>query len=44
MNQKFVGGRWLPARDGRVLPVVDPFNAKTYEQFPRGSPMTRATA
>ena len=37
MKQMFIGGRWLPARDGRTLPVVAPSDGETYEQIPRGT-------
>jgi len=37
MKQMFLGGRWLPARDGRTLPVVDPADGQTFDQIPRGT-------
>lgn len=36
MKQMFIGGRWLPARDGRTLPVVCPADGETLDQIPRG--------
>ena len=36
MKQMFIGGRWLPAQDGRSLPVVSPADGESFEQIPRG--------
>ncbi|MEJ8810751.1 aldehyde dehydrogenase family protein [Variovorax ureilyticus] len=36
MKQMFIGGRWLPASDGRTLPVVSPADGETFDQIPRG--------
>jgi aldehyde dehydrogenase (NAD+) len=36
MQQMFIGGRWLPAQDGRTLPVVAPADGETFGQIPRG--------
>jgi aldehyde dehydrogenase (NAD+) len=37
MKQMFIGGRWLAARDGRTLPVVDPADGEAFDQIPRGT-------
>ena len=37
MKQMFIGGRWLSAHDGRVLPVVSPADGEVFDQIPRGS-------
>jgi aldehyde dehydrogenase (NAD+) len=36
MKPMFIGGRWLPAHDGRSLPVVSPADGESFEQIPRG--------
>jgi aldehyde dehydrogenase (NAD+) len=36
MKQMFIGGRWLPAQDGRTLPVVSPADGQEFDQIPRG--------
>ena len=36
MKNMFIGGRWLPAQDGRTLPVVSPADGETFEQIARG--------
>ena len=33
----FIGGRWLPARDGRTLAVTDPADGQVFEQIARGT-------
>jgi aldehyde dehydrogenase (NAD+) len=37
VKQMFIGGRWLSAHDGRVLPVVSPADGEVFDQIPRGS-------
>ena len=37
MKNLFIGGRWLPARDGRTLPVVNPSTGETFDQIARGT-------
>ena len=37
MKQMFIGGRWLPARDGRTIPVVSPADGEAFDQIPRGT-------
>jgi aldehyde dehydrogenase (NAD+) len=37
MKQMFIGGRWLPARDGRSLPVVDPADGQAFDEIARGT-------
>jgi len=37
MKQMFLGGRWLPARDGRTLPVVDPADGQVFDEIARGT-------
>ena len=37
MKQMFIGGRWMPARDGRSLPVVDPSNGQAFDEIARGT-------
>ena len=32
----YIGGRWLPAQDGRTLPVVSPADGETFDQVARG--------
>ena len=36
MKQMYIGGRWLPARDGRTIAVVSPADGETFDQIPRG--------
>ena len=36
MKQMFIGGRWLPAQDGRSLAVVAPADGETFDQIARG--------
>jgi aldehyde dehydrogenase (NAD+) len=36
MMQMYIGGRWLPAQDGRLLQVVSPADGESFEQIPRG--------
>lgn len=36
MKDMFIGGRWLPARDGRTLAVVSPADGESFEQIARG--------
>ncbi len=36
MKQMFIGGRWLGARDGRSMPVVDPSTGQEFDQVARG--------
>ena len=37
MQQMFIGGRWLPAQDGRTLPVISPADGEAFDQIARGS-------
>ena len=37
MKQMFIGGRWLAARDGRMIPVVSPADGETFDQIARGT-------
>ena len=37
MKTMFIGGRWLPARDERTLPVVSPADGETFEHIARGT-------
>ena len=37
MKQMFIGGRWMPARDGRSLPVVDPADGQAFDEIARGT-------
>ena len=37
MKQMFIGGRWLAARDGRMLPVTAPADGETFDQIARGT-------
>jgi len=37
MKQMFIGGRWLPAHDGRSLPVVDPADGQAFDEIARGT-------
>ena len=37
MKPMFIGGRWLPAADGRTLPVVAPADGLTFDAIARGS-------
>jgi aldehyde dehydrogenase (NAD+) len=37
MKPMFIGGRWLPALDGRTLPVVSPADGEAFEQVARGT-------
>jgi aldehyde dehydrogenase (NAD+) len=36
MKQMFIGGQWLPAQDGRSLPVVAPADGEAFDQIARG--------
>jgi aldehyde dehydrogenase (NAD+) len=36
MKQMFIGGRWLPAQDGRTLEVVSPADGQAFDRIPRG--------
>jgi aldehyde dehydrogenase (NAD+) len=36
MQQMFIGGEWVAARDGRSLPVVDPTDAQVFDHLARG--------
>jgi aldehyde dehydrogenase (NAD+) len=36
MKPMYIGGRWLPARDGRTLPVVAPADGEAFDHIPRG--------
>jgi aldehyde dehydrogenase (NAD+) len=36
MHQMFIGGRWVGARDGRTLPVVDPADGVPFATLARG--------
>ena len=36
MKTLFIGGRWLPAQDGRTLPVVAPADGQPFESIARG--------
>lgn len=36
MKQMFIGGRWLPAQDGRTLPVVAPADGEAFDAIARG--------
>ena len=36
MKNLFIGGRWLPASDGRTLPVVSPVDGEAFDQIARG--------
>jgi aldehyde dehydrogenase (NAD+) len=36
MKQMFIGGRWLPAQDGRTLPVVQPADGECFDHIARG--------
>ncbi len=36
MKKMYIGGRWLPAQDGRTLPVVSPADGETFDQVARG--------
>ena len=37
MKAMFIGGRWLPAADGRTLPVISPADGLTFDAIARGS-------
>ena len=36
MKNMFIGGRWLPAEDGRTLPVVAPADGEAFDRIARG--------
>ena len=36
MKNLFIGGRWLPAADGRTLPVASPSDGEVFEAIARG--------
>jgi aldehyde dehydrogenase (NAD+) len=36
MQKLFIGGKWLEARSGKTLPVVDPSTGEVYDTIPRG--------
>ncbi len=36
MKLMFIGGRWLPAQDGRTIAVVSPADGVEFDQIPRG--------
>ncbi len=36
MKNMFIGGRWLPASDGRTLPVASPADAEVFDHIARG--------
>jgi aldehyde dehydrogenase (NAD+) len=36
MKNLFIGGRWLPALDGRSLPVVSPADGEVFDRIARG--------
>jgi aldehyde dehydrogenase (NAD+) len=36
MQKLFIGGKWLEARSGQTLPVVDPSTGEVYDTIPRG--------
>ncbi|MFY8104129.1 MAG: aldehyde dehydrogenase family protein [Ramlibacter sp.] len=37
MKKMFIGGQWLPAQDGRTLPVVAPADGQAFDEIPRGT-------
>lgn len=37
MAQHFIGGRWLDARSGQTLPVLDPATGEPFDTIPRGA-------
>lgn len=37
MKQLFIGGRWLAARDGRTIPVINPADGQPFDAIPRGT-------
>ncbi|MGA1319025.1 MAG: aldehyde dehydrogenase family protein, partial [Rubrivivax sp.] len=37
MKAMFIGGRWLPAADGRTLPVISPADGQPFDAIARGS-------
>ncbi len=37
MKQMFIGGRWLPAQDGRTLDVLSPSDGEVFERIARGT-------
>lgn len=36
MKNMFIGGQWLPARDGRTLAVIAPADGESFDQIARG--------
>jgi len=36
MKQMNIGGRWLPAQDGRTIPVISPADGEAFDHIPRG--------
>ena len=36
MKQMFIGGRWLPAQDGRTIAVHAPADGEVFDHIPRG--------
>ncbi len=37
MKQMFIGGRWLPAQDGRTLDVLSPSDGEVFDKIARGT-------
>jgi aldehyde dehydrogenase (NAD+) len=37
MKHMFIGGRWIAARDGRMLPVVAPADGEAFDHIARGT-------
>ncbi len=37
MKKMFIGGQWLPAQDGRTLPVIAPADGQAFDEIPRGT-------
>ncbi|MFN9104025.1 MAG: aldehyde dehydrogenase family protein, partial [Betaproteobacteria bacterium] len=37
MAQHFNGGRWVGARSGQTLPVLDPATGEPFDTIPRGT-------
>ncbi|MBA3903094.1 MAG: aldehyde dehydrogenase, partial [Rhodocyclaceae bacterium] len=37
MYKMFIGGKWLDARDGATLPVINPADGQEFARIPRGT-------
>jgi len=37
MKQMFIGGRWLSARDGQTIDVINPYDGQPFDKIARGS-------